>query len=89
MTLLGMNSGKNAEGVVTTTLQVADAFAPYYNNPEAGRTCVGQKVESIYVGEYDCSSLKVGMSIEIIYEKAIQTRNGIFQPIKRVDVVAK
>lgn len=89
MTLLGMNMVRNAEGVVTTTLQVAEDFPAYYSNPEAGRKCVGQKVDAIYVGTYDCSALKVGMSIEVLYEKAVQTKTGVFQPIKRVDVINK
>lgn len=89
MTLLGMNQSRNAEGECTTTLQVAEDFPAYYNNPNAGRRCVGQKVDSIYVGTYDCSALKVGMSIEVLYEKAVQTKTGVFQPIKRIDVINK
>ena len=89
MTLLGMNQSRNAEGQYTTTLQVAEDFPEYYNNLDAGRRCVGKKVDSIYVGTYDCSNLKVGMSIEVLYEKAVQTKTGVFQIIKRIDVINK
>lgn len=89
MTIIGMNQTKNAEGGYNTTLHIAEEFNSYYQNNEAGRRCVGQKVDSIYVGDYDCSGLKVGMSIEVLYDKAIQSKNGIFQPIKRIDIISK
>lgn len=89
MTILGLNQSRNTNGDWITTLQVADDFNSYYNNAEAGRKCVGQKVDSIYVGTYDVSALKVGMNIEILYDKAISTKNGVFQPIKRIDVISK
>lgn len=89
MTIIGMNQSKNAEGGYNTTLHVADDFNAYYQNTEAGRRCAGQKVDTIYVGNFDCSALKVGMCIEIAYDKAISTKNGIYQPIKRIDVISK
>lgn len=89
MTIIGMNQTRNAEGGYNTTLHVADDFNTYYQNEEAGRRCVGQKVDSIYVGDYDCSALKVGMSVEISYDKAISTKTGIYQPIKRIEVMNK
>jgi hypothetical protein len=89
MVLMGKNSTRNAEGQKVTTLHVADAFNSYYDNAEAGRTCVGQKVESVYVGTYDCTGLKVGMEIEILYDKAVQSKTGFFQPIKRIDILSK
>ncbi|MDD6072380.1 MAG: hypothetical protein PUC12_16450 [Clostridiales bacterium] len=70
-----------------TTLQVADEYNSYYNNPTAGRGCVGQKVESIYVGDIDCSDLKVGMEIDITYGKAIATKTGFYQPVKDIIVL--
>lgn len=89
MTILGINYTTNNNGGKNTTVQVADEFNAYYNNLEAGRGCVGQKVEPIYVGDYDCTGLKVGMQVEIIYDKAISTKNGIYQPIKRIEVLSK
>jgi len=55
------------------------------------RSCVWQKVDSIYVGhyDYDCSGLKVGQEIEVLYDRAVSTRNGVYQPIKRIEVVSK
>lgn len=87
MKILGMNYSMNANGQKTTTLQVAEEFNAYYTNVEAGRGCVGMKVESVYVGDYDCSALKVGMDIDILYDKAITTAKGTFQQIKRIDIV--
>lgn len=87
MTILGINFTTNTDGVTTTTLQVSEDYNSYYNNPEAGRHCVGRKVESIYVGNYDCSALKVGMEIEIMYDRAISTKNGIYQPVKKIDIL--
>lgn len=47
---------------------------------------MGQRVESIYVGHYDCSGLKVGQEIDVLYDKAVSTKNGVYQPIKRIEV---
>jgi len=88
MRILGINSTRN-EGRITTTLHVAGDFPDYYSSPEEGRTCVGQRVDSIYVGPYDCTGLKVGMEVEIYYDKAVSTKNGVYQPIKRIEVVSK
>lgn len=87
MTLLGFNYTTNANGERNMTLQVADEYNSYYDNPAAGRGCVGKKVDSVYVGNFECSNLKVGMEIEILYDKAITTAKGTFQPIKRIDVI--
>lgn len=59
MKLIGINSTVNSQGKITTTLHVADDFNAYYHNAEAGRSCQGLKVESIYVGTIDCSMLQV------------------------------
>ncbi|HBJ2623000.1 TPA: hypothetical protein LA827_002780 [Clostridium botulinum] len=87
MILVGMNFSTNASGVKTTTLHVNDDFNAYYINAEAGRGCIGKKTDSIYVGDFDCSALKVGMEIEVMYEKAITTKRGTFQPVKRIDIL--
>lgn len=89
MTIIGMNYSTNSNGEINTTLHVTEDFDSYYQNPEAGRGCVGLKAETIYVGTYDVSNLKVGMNIEIAYEKAIPTKSGIYQPIKKIDIVSK
>lgn len=88
MKVLGINSSINTQGKVITTLHVAEEFNSYYNNKEAGRTCEGMKVDSIYVGTVDCSAIKVGMDIDVLYEKAVTTANGgVYQPIKRIDII--
>lgn len=88
MKLIGLNYSTNAEGRKVSTLHVADDFNSYYTNAEAGRGCTGQKVDSVYVGDFDCSNLKVGMDIDILYDKAIVTAKGkAFQPIKRIDIL--
>lgn len=89
MTIMGMNFNVNANGEPTTTLHLSDEFNSYYNNAEAGRSCVGKKVETIYVGTYDCTNLKVGMEVEVLYDKAVSTAKGIYQPIKRIVVLSK
>jgi hypothetical protein len=89
MHLVGFNYTTNADGHKNTTLQVTDNYNPYYSNVEAGRGCMGVKVDSIYVGNIDCSALKIGMDIDIVYDKAITTARGTFQPIKRIEVVSK
>lgn len=89
MTVLGINRTVNANGATNTTLHIAEDFDNYYTNPEAGRSCDGKKVSSIYIGSYDCSKIKVGMEIDISYEKAITTAKGTYQPIKRIDIISK
>lgn len=51
-------------------------FPDYYNDPEKGRSCVGQRVGSIYVGDYDRTAIKPGMEVEIYYDKAVPTKEG-------------
>lgn len=89
MKLVGLNYTTNSDGCRITTLQVTDQYNAYYSNAEAGRGCAGVKVESIYVGDIDCSGLKIGMDIEVIYDKAITTSKGTFQGIKRIDILSK
>lgn len=83
-----MHYSTNQNGIRTTTLHTADSFNSYYTNADAGRGCVGQKVETVYVGDYDCSALKIGMEVDISYDKAIKTASGIFQPIKQIKVLS-
>lgn len=89
MRIMGMNYSTNANGEKCFTIQGAFPYDPYYKNAEAGRNCIGERVESVYVGSYDCSNLKVGMEIEILYDKAIRTAKGMFQPIRRIDIINK
>lgn len=89
MRIIGMSyTTKNGQRMYT--INVAAPFDSYYKKTEAGRNAVGEQVESIYVGELDCSAFKVGMEIEIIYDRMRTLANGkTFQPIKRIDVISK
>jgi len=89
MKLIGM-SYTTKHGERRYTLEVADTFDSYFQNAEAGRYAIGEKVESIYVGSLDCSQLKVGMDIELIYGRMRTLADGTaYQPIKRIDVLTK
>lgn len=87
MQIVGISSTEREDGRVFSTLYVEADFEAYFDNPEAGRTCSGRKVESISVGDYDCSDLEPGMFIDILYGKAINTARGTYQPIRRIDVI--
>ena len=87
MTVVGINRAVNPNGVLNSTLHVTEDFDSYYTNLEAGRSCEGKRVSSIYVGSYDCSKIKVGMEIDISYEKAITTAKGTFQQVKKIDII--
>ena len=53
MKIVGISRTKTEDGRINSTVHIAEDFPGYYNNPEKGRSCVGQKVDSIYVGDYD------------------------------------
>lgn len=88
MKLVGISYNDN-NGKRTYTLYGICDFDPYYDNPESGRFCEGQKVESVYVGNYDCSDLEIGQTIEIYYGKAITTAKGTFQPVTLIRVLSE
>ena len=90
MTVVGMNVTVNSNGEKTTTLHVIEEFEGYYNNPQNGRTCTGKKAGTVYVGTYDCSSIKVGSEVDIYYDKAVSTSKGtLFQSVKKIEVLSK
>lgn len=89
MVIVGMHYTTNEEGIKHTTIHVKENFESFYNNAENGRKAVGMKVSSIYVGAYDCLNLKVGMDINIYYDRAIVTAKGTFQPVKKIEIVEK
>lgn len=63
-----------------TTLHVIDEFNSY---EQQHKVVEGQKVEAIYVGNYNCDAISVGSEIEIIWGRA----RGSYQPIKRIDIL--
>lgn len=89
MRIIGM-SYSTKDGERKYTLEVSAPFDAYFKNVDSGRCALGEKVESIFVGSLDCSQLKVGMEIELIYDRMRTLPNGrTFQPIKRIDVLTK
>ncbi len=89
MTVLGIQNSKTKSGTKVTTLHVSEDFESYYTDKDKGRECAGKRVESIYVGEYDCTDIKIGSEIEVFYGKAVSTPRGTFSPIRKIEVVAK
>ncbi len=49
---------------------VADDFIDYNCDVADGRGCEGQLCDKIYAGAYDYSTLKAGMAIDVLYDKA-------------------
>lgn len=82
VTVVGMYKNRDK-----ATLHVTEDFADYYSNTEAGRICSGKMAKSIYVGDMDVSGIKVGSEIEIYYGEAISTKNGIYSPIRKIEIV--
>lgn len=89
MKVLGFHYSTTPEGRKNTTLHLADEFPDYFKKSENGRGCAGMRVETVYVGAYDCTSIKVGSEIEIFYDRAMQTKSGSFSPIKKIEMISK
>ena len=85
--VIGIHFTTSESGIKSTTLHLEEDFPTYYSNAEAGRNCSGKRATSVYIGDYDSSAIKVGSEIEIFYDKAITTKSGTFQPIKKIDVL--
>ncbi len=88
MKLAGIAQYTGQDGITKSTLHVLDDFGAYLNDASQGRVAKGQACEAIYVGSVDVSGLKVGDTIEILYDRAVRTKDGnFFQPVKAVRVV--
>lgn len=87
MKIIGISSTTNEAGEKSYTLHCMEAFPEYANESDKGRQATGNKVEVVYVGKYDCSNFKIGDELDISYGKAVTTKTGTFQPIKKIDVV--
>ena len=87
MKILGISQITGNDGITKSTLHVSDDFGAYLNDASQGRVAKGQSCEAIYVGSVDVSNLKVGDTIEILYDRAVKTKDGFFQPVKAVRVV--
>lgn len=87
MKIIGISYSTNELGEKSYTLHCTEAFPEYANNTEKGRYAKGNKVEVLYVGKYDCSNFKIGDELAIYYDKAVTTKTGTFQPVKKIDVI--
>ena len=87
MKILGITSTVLEGGQKSYTLHTAESFPAYANDISKGRSAEGQRVEAVYIGNYDCSNLKIGMEIEIYFDKAITTNKGTFQTVKKIEVL--
>lgn len=87
MKLIGISSTTNETGEKSYTLHVTEQFPTYANDSEKGRQAIGIKAETFYVGKYDCSNIKIGDEIEIYFDKAISTKNGTIQLVKKIEVI--
>jgi len=85
MKLIGISYSTNEQGKKSYNLYVADDFNDYNRDAAAGRGCEGQLCDRIYAGTYDCSTLKVGMEIAVLYDKAIVTTKGTFQCTRQIN----
>ena len=74
------NSGK-------ITLHVSLEFNSYYNDQNGQRKAQGRMTKQIYIGEYDISNLKVGSEVEIYYGESISSKNGVYAPVKKIDII--
>nr|WP_288674529.1 hypothetical protein [uncultured Blautia sp.] len=73
-------------GKKSTTLHLEEDFDQYFKAEDGTRGCAGKRVESVYVGVYDCSKLKVGDEIEIYYGRMQNVNSGKpFQTIKKIE----
>ena len=87
MKLIGISSIANEAGEKSYRLYIAEPFPDYANDAEKGRHAIGSKADGLYVGKYDCSKLKVGDEIEVYFDKAVTTKTGTFQPVKKIEVI--
>lgn len=86
--IVGISFTQNTDGVKKSTIYVVSEFDSYYTSGDGKRGCIGNMTDAIYVGELDVSALKPGMVIEIIYGKAISTKNGVYQPVQKIEIVS-
>lgn len=89
MQIVGITHAPNSKGERTSTIHVLSDFPEHNNAPEQGRFCQGKQASSVYVGTYDVSHLKLGMEIDIFYDKAFETKSGTYSPVKLIQVINK
>ncbi|MBP1561762.1 MAG: hypothetical protein J6C96_11075 [Oscillospiraceae bacterium] len=82
-----IKSSDNSKNEFNYTLHVMDKFPEYLTNSDSGRGCSGMMVSTVYAGNYDCKDIKPGMEIEIYFDKAVSTSKGVFQTVKKIEIV--
>lgn len=87
MKIIGISSTTNEAGEKSYMLYITEPFPAYANDAEKGRQANGSKAEGLYLGKYDCSKLKVGDEIEVYFDKAVTTKTGTFQPVKKIEII--
>ena len=87
MELIGLSWSLNGHGNKVYTLHVAEEYGAYFKDAANGRGCMGMRTEEVYAGTVDCSYLKPGMQIDILFDRAITTSKGTFQAVKRVEII--
>ena len=69
------------------TLYLTAPFEPYFTNEAEARIAEGKNVKSVYVGEYDVSNIKIGSEIDIYYGEPVNTKNGTYAPIRKIELL--
>lgn len=75
-------------GTTTSTLQIAEEPSDYHNRD--GRKAIGKVVSTVYVGDYDCSALRIGQEVDIFFSQAFKSNTGnVFQQVKLIQPITK
>jgi len=86
-TIVGILSNTK-NGTTTSTLHLAEEPSEFNNRD--GRKALGKVVSTVYVGEYDCSSLRIGQEVEIFFSQAFKSNTGnVFQQVKLIQPITK
>lgn len=86
-TIIGILSNTK-NGATTSTLHLAEDPSEFHNRD--GRKALGKVVSTVYVGEYDCSALRVGQEVEIFFSQAFKSNTGnVFQQVKLIQPISK
>jgi hypothetical protein len=70
-----------------STIYISQEPDSYYVDASEGRVFHGRLTKSIYLGDYDASGLKVGNEVEIYYGEPVSSKNGVYAPIKKIEVI--
>lgn len=86
--VIGKKFYKSKKGEIVTTLYLAEDFPAYAAGDGKEKGCCGMQVLSVYAGAYDCSNIKPGMNVDILYGAVVTLSDGkTFQPVKKIDLL--